>query len=395
MLEAIILWIITFLFLVVIHEFGHFIAAKLSGVKVLEFGIGIPPKIFTFYRDKSWTEYTINLLPLGWFVRPKGESPGNPSEFLAKDSFITQNIWKKTLILIWWVAMNLLFAYIFFVIAFWKWVSPLGIYPYWHSESVLIPSADWLQEQWWLEPVKDKLNPQIYYILTWSLAEKVGLQTGDIIISVNGENVVFLNNQLKDKIKQNCGKSINLQVLRNNELIDYNVDLWTWKNCMLGVVALAREDFKFPTIKFDFSQALIQWAKEIWWETKITFVALWKLISKLLSFDKQQAKEAVEQFAWPVGAVKIWQIIIEEFGLWQYLAFAGMISLALAIFNILPIPALDWWRLISVWIQAIFRLDPVKYFAIENWFNILFFVLLLGLWIYIIILDLQRFWWVW
>jgi membrane-associated protease RseP (regulator of RpoE activity) len=70
-----------------------------------------------------------------------------------------------------------------------------------------------------------------------------------------------------------------------------------------------------------------------------------------------------------------------------------MISLALAIFNVLPIPALDWWRALSVLIQSIFRLEPIKYFTIENRLNIVFFVLLMGLGVYIMWLDLQRFWW--
>ena len=81
-----------FMFLVVIHELGHFIAAKKTGVNVLEFGIGIPPKAFRRWTDKSGTEYTINWLPLGGFVRLKGEDPRDPGTFYAKDSFITATL---------------------------------------------------------------------------------------------------------------------------------------------------------------------------------------------------------------------------------------------------------------------------------------------------------------
>ena len=77
-----------FMCLVLIHELGHFINAKRSGVKVLEFGIGIPPKVCRLRKDKSGTEYTLNLLPLGGFVRLKGEDPRDEKDFNAKDSFI-------------------------------------------------------------------------------------------------------------------------------------------------------------------------------------------------------------------------------------------------------------------------------------------------------------------
>jgi regulator of sigma E protease len=116
------------------------------------------------------------------------------------------------------------------------------------------------------------------------------------------------------------------------------------------------------------------------------------LFKKLISFNKEQIQQAINQFSWPVGAVKVWQIILENMGIIQYLAFAAMISLALFIFNILPIPALDWWRLLSVIIQTILRLNPEKYFVVENRLNLFMFVLLMALWIYIIHLDLIRFW---
>jgi len=74
--------------LVIIHELGHFWTAKKSGVQVLEFGIGIPPKLFTLYTDKTGTEYTINLIPLGGFVRLKGEDSKDEETFKAPDSFI-------------------------------------------------------------------------------------------------------------------------------------------------------------------------------------------------------------------------------------------------------------------------------------------------------------------
>jgi regulator of sigma E protease len=89
---ALVLGIVMFMCLVLIHELGHFISAKKNGVKVLEFGIGIPPKVCKLRTDKSGTEYTLNLLPLGGFVRLKGEDPNDTEDFHAKDSFIKAKI---------------------------------------------------------------------------------------------------------------------------------------------------------------------------------------------------------------------------------------------------------------------------------------------------------------
>jgi len=99
-----------FMLLVLWHELGHFITAKKSWVKVLEFGIGIPPKLFKIRTDKSGTEYTINLLPLGWFVRLKGEDPKDEEDFKAKDSFIMAKVHKKIIILLAGITANLIIA---------------------------------------------------------------------------------------------------------------------------------------------------------------------------------------------------------------------------------------------------------------------------------------------
>jgi regulator of sigma E protease len=126
---AIILGIALFMFLVLIHELGHFLTAKRSGVKVLEFGIGIPPKVGTLWRDKQGTEYTINWIPLGGFVRLKGENPDDTEDFLAPDSFITASLPHKLLVLFAGVIVNALFAWFAFSMAFQQGVYPINVIP--------------------------------------------------------------------------------------------------------------------------------------------------------------------------------------------------------------------------------------------------------------------------
>ena len=96
-----------------------------------------------------------------------------------------------------------------------------------------------------------------------------------------------------------------------------------------------------------------------------------------MSFNKDRVKNSVKRLSGPVGIVKVGESIYTNGGVWMYLAFAGMISLALAIFNILPIPALDGGRALGVLIQEALHLKPEKYFVIENYFNMFFFVLLM------------------
>lgn len=148
---TIVLGILMFMGLVIIHELGHFITAKKSGVKVLEFGIGIPPKVCRLRTDKSGTEYTLNLLPLGGFVRLKGEDPRNEQDFHAKDSFIKAKIWKKIIILLAGVTMNLILARVLFTAIFTMGTQPISILPEnalsSHQNSYLMPTVKFLQSE--------------------------------------------------------------------------------------------------------------------------------------------------------------------------------------------------------------------------------------------------------
>ncbi len=392
---AIIAWFLLFMFLVIVHELWHFIAAKKSWVKVLEFGIWIPPKAFKIYTDKSWTEYTINWLPLGGFVRLKWENPEDEETFHAKDSFITQNIWKKLFILVWWVAVNLFFAWLFFAAAFWKGIQPISIVPEWmmsiETNSLLMPSRNYLDSQWYLsweiqaEPVK------ILDMVPDGIAAKEWLLTWDIITHINEKEVDTMNlwSTLRNKIWQD----FTLHYQRDWE--EKSIDTQCRSDrCLLGILMDQWWEIEVLTIQKWFVDWSLAAGNEIVAQTRLTFHVLWIIWWKLLTFDSQEAKEAVENLAWPVWAVKVWEIILDEFGIWQYIAFGGMISLALAIFNILPLPALDGGRAVGVIIQSVWRFKPEKYFVIENYFNFLFFMLLMALGIYIIFLDLARFWWV-
>ena len=127
---------------------------------------------------------------------------------------------------------------------------------------------------------------------------------------------------------------------------------------------------------------------EIKAEFSLTLTALGIVGKGLFSFNTEKAKDAINMLAGPVGAIKIGEILYSSGGRLAYLAFAGMISLALAFFNLLPIPALDGGRGIGVIIQALFKIKPEKYFQYEGYVNAFFFYLLILLGIVIIFKDL-------
>jgi len=391
---AIIIWILLFMILVLVHELWHFIAAKKSWVKVLEFGIWIPPKALTLFKDKSWTEYTLNWLPLWWFVRLKWENPHDTEDFLAKDSFISAKLWKKIIILFGWVTMNLIFAWLFFTIAFWKWITPLQVIPvnmvWYSSESYIMPSYDFLQKQWFISWKIEWIPVKVEQIMPWSLAEKVWINSWDNILAINEIKIdtLTLSKTLKDYIWKEF-------------MITYKRDKIQFKSkvkcpddsCLLWIMMQQWWKANILPIKFSLWNAMTASVHEIKAETKLTIIALTNLWKNLLSFNKDKIKSSVEKMSGPVWAVKVWELILQEFWIWHYLAFGWMISLALAIFNILPLPALDGGRALWVLIQAVFfRLKPQFYFNIENYINLVFFVLLMWFWIYVILLDLYRFW---
>lgn len=391
----ILLWIIMFMSLVLLHELGHFISAKKSGVKVLEFGIGIPPKICKLRTDKSGTQYTLNLLPLGWFVRLKWEDPNNQEDFHAKDSFIKAKIWKKIIIIVAGVGMNVLVARILFSFIFWQGTKPVNIIPEnalnYASTSYLMPTFSFLEKEWFASGDISSLPLKILSISTGGLWDNLWLNVWDLLLTVNDIKVTPININLV--IKNTTGLLINIQYKRLDTIRNAHWTcsqtwclLWIWFESPKNIV----QDFT-KTIKFPLGKAMLAGLHEIGAETKLTFNALWTLGKGLFSFNKEKFKLSLDGMTWPVWAVIIGKYLLAEWWWKLYLGFAAMISLALAIFNILPIPALDGGRLLSILIQWIGKLKPEKYFTIENYINLVFFVLLMWLGVYIILKDLVRF----
>lgn len=387
-----------FMLLVLAHELGHFITAKRGGVKVLEFGIGIPPKVCKLRTDKSGTEYTLNLLPLWGFVRLKGEDPKDEADFNAKDSFIKAKIGRKILILLAGVGMNLILARVLFTAIFAMGTKPMSLLPenalLSHQNSYLMPTRTFLYQEGYIsEEAKQQIekNPVIVKeVSSWSLSYTLGIMSGDTIIRINDTQVNEWN--LSSVLKNNIGGNLSINYSRN-----WKSKTVSWicpkDNCILWVAFAQSNEGNLSTlnIKFPLFKAMWIGAKEIKAQTALTFSALGTLGSDLISMKGTRIKTSLNKLTGPAGAIKFWETLLSIGGRKLYLGFAGMISLALAIFNVLPIPALDGGRLLGVLIQWIARLKPEKYFNIEGYINPVFFVLLMTLGIYILLKDLVHF----
>lgn len=383
------------MWLVIIHELWHFRAAKKSWVKVLEFGVGIPPKACKLWKDKSWTEYTLNWIPLGWFVRLKWEDSSNPEEFHAKDSLIKAPIHKKIIIMIAWVVMNFLFARFIFSTIFTFWVKPISVIPenalVWWSKSYLMPTISFLDQNWFISWDIQKSQAIIESVVPNMLWDKLWIQSWDTILQIN--NTAINTRNIGKTLQENIWKDFQITIDRNNQTIIKNWQCPT-DQCLLGVVIASSDNIQIKEIKVPLKQAIIMWLKEIQAQTRLTLNALSKLWKDLVSFNGKRIKESVNKLAWPVWAIKFWDALIQQKDRMAYLWFAGMISLALAIFNILPIPALDWGRILWSLIQWIWKFKPEKYFNIEWYINLVFFILLMWLGVYILFKDLIVFRWV-
>lgn len=393
MITAIIAFIIVLLFLVVVHEFGHFILARKAGVTVHEFSVWMWPKVWSFGKDKKGTEFVLRLLPLGWFVRIKWESPSEDGALTQKDSFLRASFLSTVAILLWWVTMNIITAWVIFTIWFWHGVKPIQILPdnvmTTQSQSYLMPSYSFLKEKWLIEWNETQQPAKILQVSPDGLAHSMWLWSWDVILSVNKQLASNLN--LQAILQQNIWQNISLEYQRGTS---------TWvvqascpaDSCVLGVVLDSKNTLVVKPISFDLVGAMWAAFHEMREQSRLTFGWLAGMVQKLSS--PKERGQTVSKLSWPVGAAKVWQFVLAS-GWWlQFLMFGWLLSMALAIFNLLPIPALDGGRLLGVIIQRAFRLKTEKYFVIEWWINMIFFIALLWLWFYIMAHDLVRAWWV-
>jgi regulator of sigma E protease len=324
---SILIFIVILFVLVVSHEFGHFIVAKKSGMRVDEFSFGFPPKLFGF--KKGETSYNINLLPLGGYVKIYGEN-GEDSldEKDSKRSFKNAPLYKQALVLVAGVTMNFLVAWLLLSVGF---------------MSGLPSSIDQV-------PVGYTVSDQALTITSVSPnspALKSGLKVGDKILSLkSGEDTIqnLTPEGVKYFVKNHSTSNINFSYLRAKDKLDTNItpEVIGEGGPMIGISMDVIGKLQLPIHK-----ALWEGLKLSYNLTIATISGFYNLI-----YDGIRGQGDIAALSGPVGIVGVVGDAA-KFGFVYLLSFTALISINLAVLNLIPFPALDGGQLLFVLIEKI------------------------------------------
>jgi len=357
-MESLILFIVIISFLVLIHELGHFLAAKKIGVKVEEFGLGLPPKILG--KKFKGTEFTLNFLPFGGFVRLKGEEELNSDE----DSFESKGVYKRAFVVVAGVMMNLL----------------LAIFIYQFTLHVRDYKSDYFPILGDIRPAFGQLEVTsglISGLTEDSRLSKDFLTGGDYISSVNDVRITS-NTQLGELVSSSQSNSVGIVIknLRDTSIVkETQVELVQKDgNKYLGIFLS-----EAGRVSYENTNPILVGILHSFNISKLSLESLGLLISK--SIERNDLSIVSDNVAGPVGIYSVVDAIKDNnetiFSL-DILELVAMLSLSLAIMNILPIPAVDGGRLVFLVYEMILRkrISPKVELAV-NKFGMVFLLALL------------------
>jgi len=340
---GIVSFVVIFSLLIFVHEFGHFIVAKLAGVRVDEFGFGYPPRLLKLGTWRG-TEITLNALPFGGFVRMYEDDPSVEGSLASKGRTIRALVYAAGAL------MNL-----FLAVALYSTIFMLGA----------------------LTPVEAP-GAGIYYVAPGSPAEKAGLRPGDTIVSINGQEIRDVEDAVA-LIKANLGKPIEIVVRREGELLPPMVATPRVNpppnQGALGVsLDLPLERHTYP----------------FWQAIPLGFRTAYNAIRGIFHGIRAAIlKQMPLQISGPIGIYKMTKEVAKT-GLEQLIEFTAFLSVNLFLVNLLPLPALDGGRLIFVlleWLRRGRRVPPEK----EGLVHAIGMAVLIALMILVTFLDLRRY----
>lgn len=360
--------------LVFVHELGHFYTARRFGVKAQEFGFGFPPRAIGCYRDSNgrWrrvlgnkaadeldapgTVYSLNWLPIGGFVNIKGE---NGAEKGASDSFASKKIWQRAVILAAGVIMNVVLAWFLFSVGY----------------LIGLPQST---EELGRKAIVSDASVLVAEVLPGRPAALAGLQANDKIISINGQ-ALSTYQELQATLAPLSGSPVTLEIERGGERLDLTA---TPNDSGSGRATIGVSVYSSGLVRYPFFNAIFEGAKTTVILLKEIFLAFANLIGGLFS-----GQAVGDDFAGPVGIASITGQAA-RLGFTYLLQFVALLSLNLAVINILPLPALDGGRIVFLVIEKI-KGRPVKR-EVENVIHNLFFFLLIGLILLITYSDIAK-----
>ncbi len=362
-ISAILLFILILLVLVIVHEFGHFIVAKLVGMRVDEFAFGFPPRLFS--KKVGETTYAVNALPLGGYVSILGENGGEGEKKVDDPrAFGNRPAWAQLLVLIAGVTMNMLLAVIIFI----------GI-----SFNGVRLSVD--------DPEYGTRVKNAQLIVTEvseeSPAYKAGIVPGSALVSVVSGNK-------KADLSSATSAVTFIGVHQNTPFTITHVtpdgqEKTTTVAAVYGIVkdkkALGIALDNIGTVDVNFFESIALGVERTYMITVMTVEGLTSVLSSAI-----KGESVIDSLSGPVGIAKVVGET-SDYGYTAILTLIAVLSINLAIFNILPLPALDGGRIVVVVIESVIRRKvPFKYYS---WVNIIGFFLLIFLLIIVTINDIK------
>lgn len=346
---SIVLFFLVLFILVIAHEFGHFIIAKWAGIRVDEFAFGFPPRIGSF--KKGETRYSFNALPLGGYVKIYGENANEVSEGDDKKrSFTAQHRLIQSAVIVAGVVFNLILAWMLI------------------SATLMIGISAPVEEDGGFAVRNAEL--MITGVRAGSPAEVSGILSGDIMVSLrSGATTISAENPevVTTFVGPRAGEPLAVAIRRGEEIV--NLSMTPTEGIVEGRAAIGISMDMVGTLRLPPHKAIVEGAKRTYFYTELTATGLWDFLSSAV-----MGKSDFSQVTGPVG-------IVNEVGAAAHVGFANLllftalISINLAIINIIPFPALDGGRLFFIIIESIIR-RPMNV-TVTNALNVVGFALLM------------------
>jgi regulator of sigma E protease len=302
--------------LIVFHEFGHFLLAKLSGVGVLTFSVGFGPKLWV--KKKGETEYALSAFPLGGYVKMVGEDPDEevqPADL--ERSFAHKSLAKRIAIVVAGPGFNLLLAVFLLMVVFTFYGVPV-------------------------------MSTQVSGVEKGSPAERAGITKSDRIVAIDGVPVTEWED-LSKRIKGSGGKALTLQLRRGTETVDLVVQ--PMKKAGRTIFGEAKDDWvigigsQVSIEKGNPGLAVVRAFYQTYDYAKLTLVAFYKMIVGDVSPRNIGGPILIAQMAGQQA----------QEGLGSFLAFLAVLSINLGVLNLLPVPVLDGGHLLFFLVEAVIR----------------------------------------
>lgn len=364
---SIIIFVVILSVLVMLHELGHFLMAKHAGIGVEEFGFGLPPRIWG--KKIGETIYSVNWLPFGGFVRLVGEDPTDAKKH-AKNSYFNKPIGQRMSVVVAGVVANLVLAVLIFYIV----IFALG-------SKVSLP----LIVEHKFKFVNEGRQVLIVDVSPDSAAAKAGIKVGESLLSVNGK-LISTTLELQQLIRASENKELNLSVENPINNSKREVRVTPTYSEVLKAPALGVGLGELAVLNYQtFSQKMLSGFIHSYNTVDYSL----KVFGQLIGFAvrERDITPVSEGVSGPVGIAQITTQAV-SLGPLSVAQLVGLLSLNLALINILPIPALDGGRFFFIVIEAITRrrVHP----AFEKWAHTIGFAVLLALIVLITFNDILK-----